>query len=179
MINTRIASRYANALFDLAQSENRLDRIALDLHELSLLVNRSAELSHFLADPLRSNTLRDEIIAKLFKGKLDDLSFNFVLLLEEKHRMGHLLQICHKFDQLVCEYKRVLRINIVTAASFTTQQIISIKDKLKSKYGYDIEVTLINDDELLGGFKIFIGDTVLDFSLLSQLNRIKNNIINA
>ena len=179
MAKIRIARRYAKALFDLADDSNQLDRVWDDLKSLSSITKESAELAHFLQDPLLSTERKTVIFSTMLKDKLDALTLKFVLFLVEKKRIGLLQHCCTAFDDLYYLNRGILKVAIISAMEMGTDQINSIKQKLKEKFQKEIESHVSINPSLLGGFKVIVGDQVLDFTLETQLQRIKKNIISA
>ena len=178
MAETKIARRYAKALFDLADDTHRLDRVWDDLKSLLSLTQESVELDHFLQDPLLSIERKTSIFSTMLRDKIDSLTFQFVLFLVEKKRIGLLEQCCIAFDELYYEFKGILKVAIISAKEMGSDEVESINQKLKANFDKEIESKVRVNPALLGGFRIIVGDQVLDFSLETQLQRIKKNIIN-
>ena len=179
MAKTKVARRYAKALFDLALEKGRLDSVWDDLGSLHSIIQESVKLSHFLQDPLLPVERKSSIFSILLKDKLDTLSFQFVLFLVEKKRINLLQACCVSFDELYYDYKGILKVSIISAKELSAVQIDAINNNLKANFDKKIESSVVVNPSLLGGFKIIVGDQVLDFSLGTQLQRIKHNIINA
>ena len=179
MAKTKTARRYAKALFNLALDKDRLDRVWDDLESLHALIQESVELGHFLQDPLLSIERKSSIFSLLLKEKLNILSYQFVLFLAEKKRINLLKLCCVAFDELYHEHKGILKVSIISARKLNAGQLEAINDKLKENFQKEIKSSVAINPSLLGGVRIIVGDQVLDFSLETQLQRIKQNIINA
>ncbi len=179
MANIKVSRRYAKALFDLTIETGNLDRVWDDLKSLNQIIQDSFELTHFLEDPLLSAERKSSILAILLKDKLDRLTYQFVVFLVEKKRITLLQPCCAAFDDLYYQHNEILRVSIISAKALSDEQTVSINSKLKAKFNKKIESCVIVDPELLGGFRIIIGDRVFDFSLQTQLQKIKQNIISA
>ena len=63
--------------------------------------------------------------------------------------------------------------------ALNNNQVIEISKHLKSRLNKNIEPTVLNDPSLLGGIKIQEGDTIYDYSLRTQLEQFKKNLIKA
>ena len=178
MAKIKTAKRYAKALFEIALDTNTLDRVGDDLGSLISIIEGSVDLAHFLQDPLLSIDRKTAIFSTLLKDSLDPLTFRFILFLIEKKRIGLLQECCAAFDELFYQHKGILKVFIVSAKELNPSQLDSINSKLKAKFQKEIESHVSINSSLLGGFKIIVGDHVLDFSLECQLQKIKQNIIN-
>ena len=177
MAEIQTAKRYSKALFDLAAEQDQLDLIREDLANVEKFLKESVDLSRFLQDPLLPQEKKKSIFEMLFKDKIDALTLRFILFLIEKNRSGIISQCCIAFESLYFDFKGILQVKILAAKNLTKDQLASIKTKLKEKLNKEIETDLLLDSKLLGGFKIIIGDQVFDFSLKTQLLKIKQNII--
>ena len=174
-----VAKRYAKAMFELASEVKQLDPVHRDLQGLGELIRGSVEVVHFLEDPLMSAERRSAVLRSLFESKLEPVVFRFLLFLEEKKRLTLLESICSIFDELYHEHKGIVRVKIISTMPLTDDQLHQIETNLNRKCGKSVESEVVIDPSLLGGFRIVIEDEVLDFSLQTQLDRVKYSIINA
>ena len=179
MPDPKVAKRYSSALFNTAEETNQIEAVRDELNSLGALLNETDELKEFFQNPLYSTEQRSQIIKSLFENKLGALTYKFILFLEKKKRLDLIQDICSTFNDLYFEKEGIVKATIVSAIELSNEQIASIKDQLNKKLNKKIETDNHTDPTLLGGFKVIVGDHVLDCSLATQLNRIKHNIINA
>lgn len=151
----KIAKRYALALFDLAEQKKHVDRVYEDM------------------------TVALESVHVLAKHKVDPLTAQFLQFLAQKGRLGLLTVIAREFESLYFEYKEILKVKIVSARELNNDQIKSIAVRLKARFHMDIQHDLEIDPRLIGGFKIQVGDTIYDYSIQSQLEKFKNQILSS
>ncbi len=178
MATSAPAKRYAKAVFDLALEQGVLRDVWEDLDSLDKLLH----VSHDLVEVLTSPSLevdRNELLTGLLEDQIADLTLNFILFLEEKARIDIIEEICHAFDDLYYDHQRIVKVTIVSAVGLDDGQLSKIEFALKAELRKEIESTVLIDPLLLGGFKLIIRDKVIDYSLLSHLNRIKHNIVHS
>ena len=111
---TRIASRYAKSLFDLAKNEGKLDKI----HQDVLYIREVAVLPDFAAvmkNPLISEDKKEAIFIALFQDKVEKLTLNTLMIMAEHNREAYLLDICRTFHLLYNEEKHVSAVTITSA----------------------------------------------------------------
>ena len=174
-----ITQRYAQALFDLSQERAKLTAVAHDLQEIRDLVNRCADLKHFLADPVLAAKKSQAVLQEMFHGKIDALTFKFLLFLTEKKRLGHLPSICAIFIGLSEQAKGILRTKWTSSVELSTKDIDDLSGYLKKKFNKDVIAEGQVDPGSLGGIKIQIGDTVYDYTLRTQLKKFQETVRNA
>src|SRR3954449_5875784 len=94
-----IASVYARSLFEVAQEQEKLDKIRDELGEFADAMHDSRELQVFLFSPYFSTKEKIEGLDKAVKGA-DETTVNFLKLLIEKHRMPVIFRVRAEFDRL-------------------------------------------------------------------------------
>ncbi len=177
MAESNVAKRYAKALFDLAIETNRLDAVCEDMRALRTILAQTPALARFLDDPLMKPERREVILRAIFESDLEALVFRFMLFLEAKHRMAILADTCSAVDALYDEHKGILKVSVISARELAADQVTAIEERLHQLTDKTIETRVTIDPALLGGFKVILGDRVLDFTLQRQLSNIKRKII--
>ena len=176
---TRIASRYAKSLLDLAVENKKLERVLEDVQ----LFNQSLEnrdLFLVVKSPIIKAEKKLAIFTQIFKGKVDDLTLSFIEIVTAKGRESILPEIT---DQFIEQYRELKNI---TLASFTTSQKVpdSIIDSLVSELKNsswvrkgEVEVQEKVDEDIIGGFIIEIEDKQYDASVKAKLAELKKEIL--
>ena len=82
-----IANRYAEALFQIGEEENKTDNLYNELKEVSSLITTNHELNNVMKSPLVSKKEKIQLIDTLFAGKIDNDLKNFLKILIEKGRI--------------------------------------------------------------------------------------------
>ena len=73
-----IANRYAEALFQIGEEENKTDNLYNELKEVSSLMNTNKDLNNVMKSPLVSKKEKIQLIDTLFAGKVDNDLKNFL-----------------------------------------------------------------------------------------------------
>ncbi len=173
------AKRYAKALFDLAGEQDHLEAIRTDVGDLTRLLEESPDFARFVSDPTIPADKRSEVLEALLKDRADPLTARFLAFLDSRDRLDQLPGICEVFTALYNEIKGILRVEITSAVPMTAEQVEQVKQRLHVKFGKQIESTESVDPTLLGGFKVRVGDTIHDYSIATQLQTLKQKLINA
>jgi F-type H+-transporting ATPase subunit delta len=101
---------------------------------------------------------------------------NLIRLLVENDRLGIVSSIAEQFEALKSLEQGRLDVMVTTAFPLTDVQSAAIADALKAKLGRDIDITSIEDPELIGGMRIRAGDLVIDGSVQGQLKQLANEL---
>ena len=174
-----LAFRYAKSLFELAEADGGRDRIEGVLAELESvleLARGDARFSEFFASRVLPAKSRAASIRAIFEARTDDLVLRFLLVLNDKGRLGHLAPIVGAFDHLAQERFGRIEVDVFTAAPLSGEDLASIKARLKGALGRDIVLHPYTDGSMIGGVKLRIGDQLIDGSVSTQLRRLKHRL---
>lgn len=177
LVASRAARRYAKALFGLALETGKVDAVKDDLTGLMELTSQSRELARFLGDYHLSRRARGKVLTSLFSGRLAPLSFRFVMFLEEKRRLGSLDPICASFMQLHDRMNGVVRGRLESAFELATADVAAISDRAEAAGTGQVRLAVDVKPDLLGGFRLRIGDVIHDYSIAGQLRRMRQRLV--
>jgi F-type H+-transporting ATPase subunit delta len=167
---SQTANRYAKALFDTAQEQNNLEAVAAALTNIASLTLELKDFRLFLDNPLLSFEERGAILKSLFEGKVPDLVYRFLLFITHKNRLNILQSIIEAFDGLYLSSTNQLRALVKTAFPLRDEDKAFINQRLQDKFKLHMVTQWNLDPSLLGGFCIYTGTQVFDYSFKSQLN---------
>ncbi len=166
-----IARPYAVAAFKLAKEQKALAKWS-EMLSFATAVGNDAKLSVYIADPkVDSNVLQDTFL-KVCGDKLNVNGQNLIKTLVEYGRLSILPSITSAFEELKAQDEGTLDAQIVTAAKPSAAEVKDLVSRLETKFGKKIEATVSVDEELIGGIKIIVGDTVIDASVKGQLQNL-------
>lgn len=179
MNESQITVRYAKALFQVAQEDNKLDAIKEDLESIQACYDESEDFQAFIENPLLNESHKASIFSEIFKGKLEEISLKFLLLLAEKKRETYLSGICRYYHFLYKAKKGIKEAVITTAQALKPKHKEEITKFINKKFGTKLEIMEEVNPALIGGFKLRIEDQEIDASLSRRLNHIKRELINS
>lgn len=172
---SNISKRYARAFFEIAGEEKKLEQYYNELRQFSSIVTENKDLGGFLANPIFEQDVKKKVLEQIIgKLSLSPMTINFLKLLVDKSRIGVLpdIEICYR--QMMDETLRKVRVILKTAFPLSGEMQKYITENLKKVTGQEVEVTLEDDKDLLGGIVIGVGDTLYDGSIKNQLNNMRN-----
>jgi F-type H+-transporting ATPase subunit delta len=172
-----VANRYSKALFELALEQGRLEEVEADLLGVKELITVNKDFSDLLLNPLIPLRVRSESISKLFKGKINQLTYNFFQLICQKKRTNLLLLIIDRFMARILDYRNIVSVEVISAHSLADDQINTINTKVAEIVDKKIQLEKKIDQNLIGGFIIKIKDTVIDLSVKRQIEKLRTKLI--
>jgi F-type H+-transporting ATPase subunit delta len=171
---TDVASRYAQALFDLADESGHLDSVEADLKSLKAMSADSLDLRRLIASPAFSSEDKGKaLLAIADKAKFAATTRKFIGLLAANGRIGALPGIVTAFQALSARKRGLVAAEVTTAIALTAAQQKGLQSALRQALGKDPELTTRVDPAILGGLKVRVGSRLYDASLRSKLDQLK------
>lgn len=168
-----LAGRYAQALFELAEQEKSLDRIADELFQLAALIRSNGDLLRLIRSPIiaRDDQRRAmEAIIEAMGGSA--LTRRFVSLVVSKRRLHALPDMIKAYLGLIAARRGQTTAEVVSAKPLTKAQAVAVAAALKSSAGMEVALATRVDPTLLGGLVVKLGSRMVDSSLSAKLNRL-------
>ena len=96
MRETRIAIRYAKALFELSLEQKSLEQTSQDMLLVREVCLQNKDFRLVLSSPIIKSDKKQSIMKSLFEGKLGKLSLAYLNIIAKKRRENF---IEHSFDR--------------------------------------------------------------------------------
>lgn len=176
MLNIQLATKYARAIFELAQDEDKLDAYDKDLGKVQADVFSMPEAVKFFQNPLVPHSAKKDLLTKAFTGELSDNVMNFLMLLVDKSRIGIFNEIYDIFTALKNTAQGILVADITIAFPLTKTQESQLAKKLAAVTGKKVKIRKHEDKSILGGLIVTIGDKRIDGSAAGRLRSLQNNL---
>jgi F-type H+-transporting ATPase subunit delta len=178
MMNPRLARRYAKSILDLSIETNQLDVVYHDMQYLQAVAAVNREFVVVLKSPVISPDKKVAILDAVTKGNISELTDSFIRLLIRKGREMNLPEIAGAFIEQYKKYKEIYSIKLTTAGPVSEEIKKEIVEKVKSQSDMkNIELTTAVDEDLIGGFVLEIGGTLVDASVAYDLNAIRKQFL--
>jgi F-type H+-transporting ATPase subunit delta len=115
VLRSRVAKRYARALFEIALEKKQLELVESDLKTLKKGYRESEEFRELVDSPIISNQAKKQIFTEVYQKRLQELTFKFMLLLIQKNREMLLMQVIDDLSDLSDQYHGILRGEVFSA----------------------------------------------------------------
>jgi len=168
-----VARPYAEAAFELAREENALP-VWAEMLRLASRVSADSQVSAAMENPKLSAGDRESLFLSICGDALNAQGRNFIRVLVGAERLALLPEIRSLFESLKDDAEGVARAQIVSAFPLTGAELDSLTAALEKRFGKKIEATVSVDEELIGGARITVGDTVIDASVQGELQAMAN-----
>ena len=170
-----VSGRYATALFDLARDENSIDAVKADLDRFAAMLDESADLKRLVRSPVfAAEAQLKALSAVLEKAEITGVSANFLKVLAANRRLFAVSEVIRAFNALVAKFKGEATADVTVAETLSDKNLEALKAALKSVTGKDVTLDVKVDPSIIGGLVLKLGSRMVDSSLRTKLNSIKN-----
>ena len=170
-----MAGRYANALFELAREEKKLDQVKADLERFDAMVAGSKDFTRLVRSPVFTSEEQSSALAAILKkAGMAGIAANFLKLVTANRRLFAVRDMIRAFRTLVAKHKGEVIAEVTVAEKLKDSHIEALKAALKSVIGgksIDLNVTI--EPAIIGGLIVKVGSRMVDSSLRTKLNAIK------
>lgn len=172
MIANQVGRRYAEAIYEIASSTDKVKEIYEVLNQVMELYKNDNEFKTFITHPLIELDEKKEALNKIFKN-VDENILNIIFYILDKKRIDSIRNITAEYLKIYYEKNQILDVEATFAVEPTNAQKDKLIKNLEKKTGKKIQLVVKVDKSILGGGIIRIGDTVIDGSIRKELENIK------
>jgi len=169
-----IARRYAKALINLAEKD--LENTGKSLTALADVFSNST--SEVLSDTKVSSQIKQNVLKEILKKiKVSKLVDTFIRYLLAKRRIVLLPNIERAFNLFLQEKLGRIEAGITVAQEISEVTVGKLEKAISRYSGKEVTVNITIDPAIIGGIVTRIGSVVIDGSIHTQLNQIRQSII--
>ena len=176
MLNLQLALKYSTAIFEIAKEEDKLIAYGEELAAVRELF-QIPQARAFFQNPQVQSEAKKELLTKCFKGEVSPMVFNFLLLLVDKRRIGIFETIEEEYRKLSNKERGILIADVTTVRGLSKRQQEQLQKKLASITNKKIQLRLHEDEKILGGVIVKIGDKRIDGSVAGRLESMRQQLM--
>ena len=166
---------YAEAILSVAKAEDVVDRIEDELFRVARTFEANDALRSALTDPAIPVERRAGVIEELLGKRAHPLTTalaSFIVLAGRAHDLPH---IADTFVERAAELRAEAVAEVRSAYSLDQDQVARLADALGYATKKKVTVKVIIDPSVLGGIVARVGDTVIDGSVRSRLEQLRES----
>lgn len=177
MSKSVVAKRYAQALFELSQTNGQTGSVHEDLLELKKVFQNNSELEQLLGNPRLTITKKKELLAVLFKDA-NPLIQNILFVLLDKKRINETVNVIDEYNALANDAAGTTEATVFSTQLLSEDEKAAISTAFAAKVGkLSLRIENEIDPTLIGGIRLQIGNRIYDSSLSGKLERLKKDLI--
>jgi F-type H+-transporting ATPase subunit delta len=177
--STPVSRVYAEALIELAESQGQLDAVAEEAEQLAQLIRDEPGTMRLFAHPTLGREKKQKILHQAFDGKVSDLMFRFLQVVNQKDRLAELPSILSAVQSRMAERRGELKVVVTVAQPLSEDVADRVASGIGSSTGKQVKLEQHVDESLIGGLTVRVGDRLIDASVARQLQKIEQQLITA
>jgi F-type H+-transporting ATPase subunit delta len=176
---TPLAVAYARSILELATERNTAPDIGKELSDVSGIIAGNPDFQNFLASPAIGEAERAQVIGKVFRGRVSELTLNSLLVMNRRGRLGILDQVSNAFSDLLQERQGIIEADVIVAEKLSPDQLEQVRQKVGAALKREVVIHQYVDASIIGGLVIRIEDRLLDASVRAQLKAVRRQLLAA
>lgn len=175
------AARYARALFDVVLQEGSIETVQAELQQFADIVAQHHQLATALNNPSLPSDRRVALVkALLEKGGGVSLPLAKLLaLMAARDRMALLPDLAVTYRERVLDHQQIVRGEVTSATPLPAEKIRALEASLGQATGRKVMLDATVDPSIIGGVITRLGSTVYDGSVTTQLEKMKQALVEA
>lgn len=166
--------RYAQAAFQLAQEQGKLDDWLRGLEKLAQLAADSG-FNLIMESPRVPFEEKRTILQQQLTGQLVDV-YNLAQLLVTRNRTDIITGLVEEYRRLYDEARGIEHARVISAVPLSAATKADVVRQLTSFTGHEVTVTEEVDPSIIGGVIVRIGDKVIDGSVKGRLDSLRRQL---
>ncbi|MFT8391629.1 MAG: F0F1 ATP synthase subunit delta [Sporolactobacillus sp.] len=171
-----VASRYAEALFEIAEERQLIDAIETQLASVNDTLSENDELRRVLQHPQISADEKKALVDRLFKDTVGLEVSNLLKLLIDRKRESLINDVLEAYTHFANEKRGILDVTVTTAVPLDEDEQSDLARRLGEVLGKKLRISLTVNKEIIGGILMRIGDRLYDGTVAGKLAGFKHEI---
>jgi F-type H+-transporting ATPase subunit delta len=169
------ARRYAEAVFDIADEEEKFLAWGADLQTIVGFTEES-DVAKIIGSVRVPRDEKMRLLNAGLKGQISDEAMSLVRILNDREKVPLAGDIARIFDEKVDERRGVAHAVVTTAVPLTDDEAAAVAARLSSITGKTVDITPVVDPSIIGGVIARIGDQLIDASTRTRLKALRRSL---
>ena len=170
-----IIRRYAKALFESAHSQEKVQLVSEEAQNWAEVFK--PDMISFFVNPGVSQAIKKEMLREICDAQAStELLRNFFHMLVDNDRFVFVAEILHDVVKKCDEFLQIARIEMVTASPLSPEEGEGFRAALADSLKKQVVLSFKVDASLRAGCIVKIANTLVDASLRSRLQSLKESL---
>lgn len=173
-----IERTYSTALFELAECSGAFDAVKDDLDSWIEICGEEKDFQELIISPYFSSQYKQQLVRKIFSGKISDLTLNFLIVAIRHNRTRFLSQIMEEYNRLWDVRQGRCSVQVTVATKISDDEAARISNDIASSIDRKVKINIAINPDIIGGIIIRYDDKVIDNTVRTRLNKTVETILN-
>jgi F-type H+-transporting ATPase subunit delta len=173
----RFARPYARAIMDVVGSPEKANALRNELARFDGLRKESADLQELYANPGIDHDSKMKVTGTISaRLGLSDMAVKVLEILIRNHRVNNLDSIVEALAEMIRQATDTVAAEVRAAHRLSDQEQAELRRTLEKKAGRKVELVVITDPNLIGGFVAKMGSELYDASVTGKIHRFRESL---
>jgi F-type H+-transporting ATPase subunit delta len=175
----RAGTTYARALLGASERAGVTETVMAEFASLVRdVLDKLPKWDAALTSPRIPYERKEQMLDRALRGKMHPLLLNFLKVVARRGRFDCLRAIGRALQDEYNLLRGRVEVDVCSAESLDSAAQSAIAERLRSVLGREVHLRLRVDPAIVAGLTIRVGDTVYDGSVVNQLARMREEILN-
>jgi len=174
-----VARRYDSALADVVIKTGETETVRSELKTWEQMIAGNAELESVFGNPSVAAAKKEAILEGLLKrANSSRTTSNFLRVLLQNGRLTDLPMVNERFEAVLEERGGVVSGEVISAHELDEAARQELTANLQKLTGKNVKLNFAIDKDIIGGVVTRVGSTVYDSSVRTQLENLRELLVN-
>lgn len=174
-----IARRYGTALADVVLKKGETDTVKSELETWEEMMASNSDLMSAFRNPVIAHLDKEKVLESLIaRTKPTRTTANFLRVLLRNSRLTELAEINDKFAATLEERAGRVVAEVVSARELSEDHKRELRSNIEKLTGKHVQLNFGIDPSIIGGVVTRVGSTVYDGSVRTQLENLREQLVN-
>ena len=179
MSNETVARRYGTALADVVLKTGETENVKAELKIWEEMMASNPDLQTAFGNPSIAHSGKERLLESLIqRANPSRTTANFLRILVKNDRLTELAEINDKFASVLEERSGRVTAEVTSARDLSEGQKQELRMNLERLTGKQVDLRYGIDPSIIGGVVTRIGSTIYDGSVKTQLENLKEQLVN-
>ena len=172
------AARYARVLLEVSIEEADAAAVERELTAFASMIDSHDDLKRVLFSPSVPTTVRKQIVAAIgAKAGYAAPLAKLLVMLAERGRLDLVPDLLDVYRERLRAHSSIVKGAVSSASPLEPERLRALEQSLSQTTGKQVQLDAAVDPSLIGGVVARIGSTVYDGSIRTQLQRIRQQLV--
>ncbi|MCW5961709.1 MAG: ATP synthase F1 subunit delta [Pyrinomonadaceae bacterium] len=174
-----VARRYAGALADVVLKTGESEIVKNELKSWGEMMSPGTELYKVFKNPSVAQASKEKLLSGLIaKAKPLKTTANFLKILLRNSRLTEISAINERFAEVLDERNGLISANVTSARPLSDAEKAELQANLANLTKKQVNLDFNIDENIISGVITRVGSTVYDGSVRTQLEELRNKLVN-
>jgi len=177
MRDDSVTRGYADALFQVAKSEDLIEVVEDELYRLKETLQKNAELREFLSNLQIAQEGKKKALMEIFGKGVSAITLNHLNLIIDQGRQRKLVSIIEEYFRLAAAAREKVTVEVITSIPLPEKMAEKLRRELTKATKKQVFLKARVDPSILGGAIVQIENKIIDGSVRHRLEEMRRAMV--